>query len=140
MSWNRGTLHSSEQGNPPDKNDSDDDIAETFGDVKKVDGMDVSMLFENRSYHDFMDHFHDLVKRYKAKTGEYPEYELVFLGEDLGKDETAIVAKLRSLKALCESADGRCVKDVIVKSRNDRFVNLEPNVFSSNIRFELLSD
>lgn len=111
-----------------------------FSDPKKVDGSDVSSIFAKKDYADFIAYFHELIKGYQKITKTDPEYDLVFIDEDFGEDETDIVAKLRSLKALRDSADGRYITRAVVRSRNKDFVKLEPNVFSSGIDFELISD
>lgn len=116
-----------------------EDDLEELRNVEKIDGVDISMRFERYTPAAFREYFRDVVTRFRAKTGQDPKYDLVFLGEDLGKDDRAIAGKLRELKALAD-ASGKYFGDICVKSRNSDFPALEPNVFSSNIRFELLED
>lgn len=116
------------------------DEFEEFNDIETIDGIDISMRFEKLSYVKFLEYFREAVTFYKAKTGQDPEFDLVFLGEDLDDSDERIIAKLRSLKSFKDSQNGKYIKDIVVKSRNKNFVNLEPNVFSSGIRFELLED
>lgn len=115
------------------------DDMEELKKVEQIDGADISMRFERYTPDAFRNFLREVVQRYRAKTGHDPKYDLVFLGEDLGKDDSAIIQRLRELKALAESSS-QYIEDICVKSRNPNFPSLEPNVFSSNIRFELLED
>lgn len=118
--------------------DDSEELTE-LNDIESVDGIDISMRFVDLTPDKFKKYFRDVVKRYRAKTKKDPKYDLVFLGEEFGKRKEEIIRKLRALKALADD-EGRYFGDICVKSNDPEFPSLEPNVFSSNIRFELLRD
>lgn len=108
-------------------------------DIEAFNAQDVNLLFLNLDSFDFKDKMRDLLKKYEVATGQKPKFDLVFVADDLGRNDDEKRANLRRLKAMKEST---CflhgvVEDIVVKGDHS-IVDLDANVFSSGVRFEEL--
>lgn len=105
---------------------------------------DVEMLFLQLDFMTFLQETKALLKRYKAEIGDAPKFDLVFSLDDpdFGTSDAEKVGRLRQLKALLESKGNSKVADVIasitVKGSDPHGAMIEPNVFSSGVKYEVL--
>lgn len=115
----------------------DVDNVESFNDLE-MSMLFVEMIKTGRLFM-FTDELRKLGRKYEKEKGEKKKIDLIFVGEDLGKTDNEKVGSLRVLKAIRDLSNvGQYVNDIVVKSEDPNFVWIEPNVFNSGIRFEIL--
>lgn len=108
--------------------------------IKSLDSVDICLIFLHLDSFTFNDKFKDWIKKYQKATGADPEFDLVFIIDDLGENDEIKKGNLKRLKAIKENSFMRkFIKKITVKGANrDSVVGLEPNVFASDVRFEEL--
>jgi len=112
-------------------------IASVEAKIESLSDIDVCLLFlRAKDTFVFRDVFRSWVKMYKEEIGNDPEFHLVFVADDLGGDDETKKRKLRFFKSMREDGMYRkYVKSITIKGERS-IVDLEPNVFSSDVRFE----
>lgn len=97
--------------------------------------LEASMLLLEVGYSEFESQMSKLAKRFPDK-----KLSLIFSLDDpdFGKNDAERVWRLRSLKAMRENSDlNKIITSITVKgSKGQRM--LEPNVFSSDVKFEVI--
>ena len=110
-------------------------------DITAIDNSDIEFLFlDLKQPIFFKEILGALAGLYKSETGHNLELNLVFNIDDFGKDLNDKKNNLRRLKALLEYPPrNTAIDSIVVKGKEkEETVVIEPNVFSSGIKFEKL--
>lgn len=107
--------------------------------IESVSDIDISFLLTVMPYSEFTHALRAITEAYQARTGKPLETELIFSIADPNiekywRDEQGF---LRFLKALNEGRYGKHFKKIVVKGPVGT-VDIEPNVFASGIKFQLM--
>ena len=116
----------------------DTDNVNSFNDID-MSMLLVEMIKRGTLFRDFIEIFILLARKYEKEKGVKPKIDLIFHSDDLGDDSDTKVSSLQFLKALKEDLlSGQYIGSIIIKSPNENFASVEPNVFSSGIIFKRL--
>ncbi|MBI4122295.1 MAG: hypothetical protein HY461_03105 [Parcubacteria group bacterium] len=105
-----------------------------------IDALDVSFLFVELGYEEFTKVFDRLIEAHGRETGQDLRVKFIFNIDDpqIEKQWRNKVLFLRNLKAFLEKPKyHKHIIDITVKGPAGT-VELEPNVFSSEVKFELI--
>ena len=103
-----------------------------------TNALDIGFLFVHMDLFAFRDALKAIAKAYEQKTGNLFQTELIVNADDadFAKDDTARKSRLRQMKALREDSRVNKIITRFVAKGKPGLVDLEPNVFASDVRFE----
>lgn len=105
-------------------------------DISNLTDTDLCIVFIQSGYRECS----TLMREFLLNATEKPAWNLTFLMQDLGKTDEEKKQKLRVLKGMLETYGSKADLRILVKGKSLDEKKLEPNVFSSDVKFELVAN